>query len=867
MTKFEERVPALTGSFGLEKVMGPVARQLLGEPNLALSKNAELRFGTNGSLAVDLVKGVWHSHESGEGGGVLDLIEREVGIVDRPEQLAWLEKHGLKPEPVKRVEVAQYNYVDENGVLLSQVVRFDPKDFRQRCPAGNGWSWSVKGIRKVPYRLPDLLTAPDATIYVVEGEKDVDRLMSMGLLATCNAGGAGKWSAELSGFFRDRRVVILPDNDEPGRKHAVKVSAALGTVGARVRVIHLPGLPEKGDVSDWLGAGGTVEQLQALIKLPEVAADDDTPLVDPDEDDERQSQASLLVKYVEQRFELFHDQNKDVYTRDMKSGEVRNLASRQFRDCLLAGFYQDTGKAPRDQSIREALGTLAGLGRFHGECLDIHLRTAGTNGEYFLDLAVSGSSRAIRITSGTWEIVESPTAMFVRQESTQPLPAPLTGGSIEPLWRVANIPHGSRLLVLSWLIECLRPDTPYPLLELLGEQGSAKSTTQIALRRLIDPNACDLRGAPKSVEDIFVSAGACCLISYENVSHLPGPMQDALCVLATGGGFAKRKLYSDTEESVVNVKRPIVINGISAAVTAQDLVDRAITVETPVITDRLEVTDLWRAYEVERPKLLGALLDIAVRALELLPQMSIPADERPRLVEFARLGMAVAKAVGQLPEDFMREFNACRQESLSRTIDASPVAAAVVDLIEARPYGMTAPVKEILLILEQFRPTGCDSWPRSPKGLGDALRRAAPALRQLEIECKCLGKVGSTVKWEIKRKLPTQSRASRDVVQIGQKTTNPHDFTTFTTSEPEVSFSGDDGGIEILDRYLSTVPPIVSATARQPSKFEPSSDFSNVILPSSVTEEKNLSPPEHMDCDGVTDETTPVPEAVDEEAF
>ena len=792
MTTFQQRQVALAGSFGLEKVMEPVARQLLGEPNQALSKADELRFGTNGSMAVDLVKGVWHSHESGEGGGVLDLIERELGIAGRVEQLAWLEKQGLKPEPVKRVEVAQYNYADENGVLLFQVVRFEPKDFRQRCPAGDVWSWSVKGIRKVPYRLPDLLAAPDATVYIVEGEKDVNRLMALGLLATCNAGGAGKWSAELSEFFRGRRVVILPDNDEPGRKHAAKVSAALSGVGAMVRVIHLPGLSEKGDVSDWLDAGGTVEKLEALLELPDVAANDDLPPVDSEDDDEKQSQASLLVKYVEQRFELFHDQNKDVYTRDLKTGEVRNLASRQFRDCLLAGFYQDTGKAPRDQSIREALATLAGLGRFHGECLDIHLRSAGANGEYFLDLAVPGSSRAVRITSATWEIVESPAAMFVRQESTQPLPDPLTGGSIEPLWRVANIPHGSRLLVLSWLIECLRPDTPYPLLELLGEQGSAKSTTQIALRRLIDPNACDLRGAPKSVEDIFVSAGACCLVSYENVSHLPGPMQDALCVLATGGGFAKRKLYSDTEESVVNVKRPIVINGISAAVTAQDLVDRAITVETPVITDRLEVTDLWRAYETERPKLLGALLDITSRALELLPQMSIPADERPRLVEFARLGMAVAKAVGQLPEDFMAEFNACRQESLARTIDASPIAASVVDLIEARPLGMTAPAKEILLTLEQYRPTGCDSWPRSPKGLGDALRRAAPALRQIDIDCRCLGKVGGVVKWEIKRKKPKQCPASTEVLKSDQKVNDQQDIRTFRTSEPEVSFSDED---------------------------------------------------------------------------
>lgn len=469
---------------------------------------------------------------------------------------------------------------------------------------------------------------------------------------------------------------------------------------------------------------------------------------------ENQSQASQLVKFVEDRFELFHDESKDVYARDFKTGEVRNLASRQFRDCLLAGFYTETGKAPRDQSLREALGTLAGLGRFHGEQRAVNLRFAGAAGDYWLDLAIPGSSNAVHLRPGRWEIAEAVEVAFVRPESMQPLPVPVSGDNLDLLWKVANVPPGCRLLVLAWLVECLRPDTPFPVCELLGEQGSAKSTTQTALRRLIDPNACDLRGAPKSVEDVFVSAGACAMVSLENVSHLSAPMQDALCVLATGGGFAKRKLYSDTEESVIQVKRPIILNGISAAVTAQDLVDRAITIETPVIAERREVTGLWREYEEGRAHLLGALLDLAAKALAILPDMRLPADDRPRLVEFALLGMAVAKAAGQRPEDFMREFGASRQESLARTIDSSPVAAAVVDMIEARPQGMTAPAKEILLTLEQYRPTGCDSWPKSPKGLGDALRRAAPALRQLGIDCKCLGKgSGGVVRWEVRRKV------------------------------------------------------------------------------------------------------------------
>ena len=283
-------------------------------------------------------------------------------------------------------------------------------------------------------------------------------------------------------------------------------------------------------------------------------------------------------------------------------------------------------------------------------------------------------------------------------------------------------------------------------------------------------------------------------------SALPAATQDAMCVLATGGGFAKRKLYSDAEESVISVKRPVVLNGISAAVTAQDLVDRTITIETPVISERLEVTDLWREYEAERPCLLGALLDIFAKALELAPQMHIPADERPRLVEFARLGMAVAAAAGHEPEDFLREFKASRQESLARTIDASPVAAAVVELVEARPHGVTAPVKEILRTLDQYRPTGCDSWPRSAKGLGDALRRAAPALRQIGIECKPLGKSGGTVKWGIGRKLSKQCPASPDVLpddhpeqDIGTCKTSSRQLSPDTTStSPDMAFDESD---------------------------------------------------------------------------
>lgn len=162
--------------------------------------------------------------------------------------------------------VAKFDYRDEGGNLLFQVLRYEPKDFRQRKPKlGGGWEWRVKGVRVIPYRLPELLSNPDAVVYVVEGEKDVDSLGGLGLIATCNAMGAGNWTAEHAAFLKGRIVVVLPDNDDAGLNHALAVRQSLSGVAASVKVVQLPGLAEKGDVSDWLTVGGTRERLEEIV--------------------------------------------------------------------------------------------------------------------------------------------------------------------------------------------------------------------------------------------------------------------------------------------------------------------------------------------------------------------------------------------------------------------------------------------------------------------------------------------------------------------------------------------------------------------------------------------------------------------------
>jgi len=174
----------------------------------------------------------------------------------------------MPPKRNHRREVAVYDYRDENGALLYQVVRYDPKWFAYRRPARQGWCWSLGSVRLVPYRLPELLAAPPGEqIFIVEGEKDVENLRAIGLKATTNTGGGGrgKWRRTYNKFLHGRDVVILPDNDDIGRTHSQDVAASLCGYAASIRIVELPGLPHKGDVSDWLAAGGTRETLLDLV--------------------------------------------------------------------------------------------------------------------------------------------------------------------------------------------------------------------------------------------------------------------------------------------------------------------------------------------------------------------------------------------------------------------------------------------------------------------------------------------------------------------------------------------------------------------------------------------------------------------------
>lgn len=164
-----------------------------------------------------------------------------------------------------------YDYHDANGVLIYQVVRYyknGKKQFFQRRPDDRGgWINGMSNVDRVLYRLPDVIRAAgeQQRIYIVEGEKDVESLRIRGLVATTNVGGAGKWRSAYNQALTGADVVILPDNDDPGRAHAEQVRSSLQGLAASARIVRLPDLPKGGDISDWLHAGHTITELEGLI--------------------------------------------------------------------------------------------------------------------------------------------------------------------------------------------------------------------------------------------------------------------------------------------------------------------------------------------------------------------------------------------------------------------------------------------------------------------------------------------------------------------------------------------------------------------------------------------------------------------------
>jgi hypothetical protein len=446
------------------------------------------------------------------------------------------------------------------------------------------------------------------------------------------------------------------------------------------------------------------------------------------------SQTARLIEIVKPSLALFHTPHGDRYAsiRDREYLRHYMCESTSFRDFLSHRYFQATGTAPQPGVVQQAVHHFSALARFEGRTESVFLRVGKTGGRNFLDLA-NDAWQAVEISDLCWRVIDSPPARFRRVAGMLPLPAPVRGESLDKLRPFLNLrTDDDWVLFTSMLVASIFPDGPFPVMGIHGEAGNAKTTMARVFRKMVDPHHSLLRSTPKDMRDLMVMANNNWALCFDNLSFLPVWLSDFLCRISSGGGFSTRTLYTDDEEKIFDGQRPIVLNGIEELATRTDLLDRSVLFDLPAIRNYRPEREFWRDFDAAHPHLLGALLDVTVRVLRILPHVEL--DEEPRMADFARIGTATASVLDFPHGFFMSAYDRNRQSATTIAMEASPLADHVSELAEG---GWTGTATKLLQELTQGAGETVrnrKSWPKSPRVLAGMLRRLATALRARDVE-------------------------------------------------------------------------------------------------------------------------------------
>jgi putative DNA primase/helicase len=353
--------------------------------------------------------------------------------------------------------------------------------------------------------------------------------------------------------------------------------------------------------------------------------------------------------------------------------------------------------------------------------------------EVYLDLA-RDDSLCVRVRAGEWELIQASPVPFYRPKGMLALPVPSRDHE-DLAAELGRVVRSSRrpdtVLIAAMLIGMTNPRIPQMVLELHGAQGSGKSTLTKFLRACIDPNTAPVRRVPRDERDLFVWAGNTWVLGIDNASSLPPWFSDAACSIATGGGFATRLLYTDDQEAIFNVRRPIILNSIHPVILRPDLQDRALSIGLPEIESgsRQTEAELSAGFSDAQPRILGAMLDCTAAAL--LMENCINPPTLPRVADWFKFVLAAAEgpSAGFDPDEFASFYQLNREAVHQIAIDSSPIGRVVFQFAQQRRNWMGT-FSKLLGILNGWvkaRDRAFD-WPRTPEALRHALDRISPDL-------------------------------------------------------------------------------------------------------------------------------------------
>jgi hypothetical protein len=579
-----------------------------------------------------------------------------------------------------------------------------------------------------------------------------------------------------SGIIRgDRDEVAIPDTIEP----VGDVGDGLGYTGYCALIGDHPGgkgfnIPIGKAIAAWIGKHGAKKPTDWLRKdLERVILAANATRHSRGDIEEKIASLDRRIEWTRQReaqkpqkqsqgeaaaaiaagAELFHNPDGDAFVDIEVRGhrETYPVRSKAFKQWLSLEFYRANGKPPAADAVKQALSLTEGRARYEAPERDVHLRVARVGERIYLDLADDGW-RAVEVDANGWRVVDRPPVRFRRTAGTLPLPEPRRGGDVKELKPFVNVDDDGFVVAVAWQLAALGGVGPYPVLDINGEHGSAKTSAGKFCRRVIDPNTVLSRGPPRSDRDLYVAAHNSACVHFENISKLPDWLSDALCRIATGGGFATRQLYENTDEVLFRGMRPLILDGIENFVERADLADRAIKLSLDKVPEekRRGEKQLDQEFAEKHPAILGALLDAVSHGLAELPNIRLEA--LPRMADFAIWATACEGALWE-KGTFKRVYDKNRETMMIDTIEGDLVADAVRRFMREKPWNHVFDAKvqptpvdhwigsagDLLTHIE----SGIDlktilrtEWPKNARALSARLRRIREGLQKVGIDVR-----------------------------------------------------------------------------------------------------------------------------------
>ena len=436
---------------------------------------------------------------------------------------------------------------------------------------------------------------------------------------------------------------------------------------------------------------------------------------------------------------------------------IMSIGGSQFKAWLAHLMWLQEEKAPGNDSLNSAINVLKGKAQQEGKQYTLYNRVAPAPDGIWLDMT-DAKWRAIKITADGWKIIDTPPILFKRYSHQQPLtqPAPALEGDLWKLLDYTTIPKEDDKTKIAFLCTCasyLIPLIPHPAIVASGPQGSTKSWLFRWIKRLIDPSSIELLSLPRNDRELAQQLEHHWIVPYDNLTYLQDWASDMLCRAVTGGGIAVRKLYSDDEDTILQFKRCILLNGINVAAQRGDLLDRSTLIALTAMAPEKRRTEeeLIQAFEKDLPKILAGFLNILSNALKLYPIVKLEGYQR--LADFSRYGTAIALALGRTKEEFVNAYADKVKQQNEEALNADPVALALLKFCEKEVIGKSlvslqgsteidcwkGQPSELFAQLSQYaQQIGIDikakGWPKTPNALTRRINDVSPALKAFGCE-------------------------------------------------------------------------------------------------------------------------------------